>query len=136
MVELLLAAWLQAAVRPASAVGGEVGSKACAGCHAKIYQSYQKTGMARSSGRVGTDVYKESLAAGEFDDPALGAHFRVSAAGQAAFQLEFAREATGVRGDRELRWFVGSGSVGRSYLFAMDGFLFQAPVSYFSAVGK
>ncbi|MEP7366924.1 MAG: tetratricopeptide repeat protein [Acidobacteriota bacterium] len=130
MLAIALAALLQAGAAP------EVGSKACAGCHAKIYQSYTKTGMARSSGRVGTDVYKESFAAGEFDDPALGAQFRVIAGGPAGFKMQFAREATGVRGERELGWFVGSGNVGRSYLFATDGFLFQAPVSYFSAVAK
>ena len=137
MLELVLAAWVQAAAQPAGAgaVGGEVGSKACAGCHAKIYQNYMKTGMARSSGRVGTDLYKESFAAGEFDDAALGVKYHVSG-GAAAYKMEFARESKGVRGERDLAWFVGSGNVGRSYLFAMDGFLFQAPVSYFSAVEK
>jgi hypothetical protein len=94
-----------------------------------------KTGMARSSGRVGTDDPKESFAAGEFEDPALGVKYRVGA-GAAGYKMEFSRESKGVRGERELRWFVGSGHVGRSYLFALDGFLFQAPVSYFSLVKK
>lgn len=128
MIEVLIAAWLMQTARPA----GEVGSKACAGCHAAIYQSYMKTGMARSSGRVGTDLHRESFTSSDFEDAALGARFRVSE----GYKLQFTREAKGVRGERELQWFVGSGNVGRSYLFAIDGFLFQAPASYFSAVEK
>ena len=134
MLELALAAWLQAgAARPAA--DGEAGSTVCAECHAKIYQSYMQSGMARSSGRVGTDGFGDSFSAGEFQDEALGARYKVTG-GTAAYKLEFARETTGVRGERMLRWFVGSGSVGRSYLFAQDGFVFQAPVSYFSSVKK
>jgi len=52
MIELALAAWLQAASAEVS-VSAEVGSAACAGCHKAIYESYVKTGMARSSGRRG-----------------------------------------------------------------------------------
>ena len=39
----------------------EKGSEACAGCHAEIYQSYQKTVMARASGMA-----KDGLITGEF----------------------------------------------------------------------
>ena len=48
--------------------------------------------------------------------------------------MEFKRGE--VLGNRELQWFIGSGKVGRSYLFSTDDFLFQAPVSYYSAPGK
>src|SRR5205823_5935045 len=52
------------------------------------------------------------------------------------YRLEFSRSAAGVRGERTLEWFIGSGSVGRSYLFSLDGFLFQSPVSYYSLAAK
>src|SRR5207248_5640281 len=42
------------------------------------------------------------------------------------------RDSTGVRGERMLQWFIGSGRAARSYVFSLDGFLFQAPVSYYS----
>lgn len=136
MLELMLALWMQA-VAPGQGAGQprEVGSKVCAGCHKAIYDGYVKTGMARSTGVVGADAHKESFAAGVFRDEALGVEYRV-AAGKEGYTMRFARAATGVRGERTLRWFVGSGLVGRSYLFQQDGFLFQAPVSYFSAVGQ
>ncbi|MEO8130279.1 MAG: multiheme c-type cytochrome, partial [Bryobacteraceae bacterium] len=41
-----------------------------------------------------------------------------------------------VHGQRQLDYFIGSGIVGRSYLTSIDGFLFQAPVSYYSAAAR
>ncbi len=49
---------------------------------------------------------------------------------------EFSRADSGVRGQRSLTWFVGSGRVARSYLSSLEGFLFQSPVSYYSLAGK
>ena len=128
MIELLVAAWLQVAARSASP--GEVGSKACAGCHREIYAHYQQTGMARSSGRIGSGAFQESFAAAVIEDAPLGVTYRVSKA-VAAIELAFARPASELTGQRTLRWFVGSGHVGRSYLFTQDEFLFQARGSYF-----
>ena len=36
-----------------------------------------------------------------------------------------------VHGSRPLEYFIGSGTVGRSYLYSLDGFLYQAPVSWY-----
>ena len=91
--------------------------------------------MARSSGRAGEDGFSENFAAAAFVDPGLGARYELSRVA-GGYKMAFARESSGVTGERLLEWFVGSGSVGRSYLFAQDGYLFQAPVSYFSSVAK
>ncbi|HLI83237.1 MAG TPA: tetratricopeptide repeat protein, partial [Bryobacteraceae bacterium] len=37
-----------------------------------------------------------------------------------------------IEGRRNLEYFVGSGAAARSYLFRVDGFLYEAPVSYYS----
>jgi hypothetical protein len=37
---------------------------------------------------------------------------------------------------RRLEYFIGSGTVGHSYLYTMGGFLYQAPVSWYSAPAK
>ncbi len=110
----------------ASAQDAEVGSRACAGCHAEIFAKYQATGMARSAGRTGAPGFAESFAQAAFTDPASGADYRIDS----NYQLSFSRD--GIEGQRLLSWFLGSGKVGRSYLFGADGFLFQAPVSYYS----
>lgn len=102
----------------------QVASTACAGCHQEIYRKYQQTGMARSSGRTGAESLPEQP-----PGAAIGGMYRVSGG-----VLHYGR--AGVAGSRELKWFIGSGNVGRSYVFAVEGFLFQAPVGYFSTVGR
>src|SRR5262245_23677701 len=118
-----------------AATGHDVGSKTCSGCHAKVYRAYSATSMSQSSGRVGAGAFREKLDHATFSDPALGAEYRVSVAPE-GYRLEFSRAHSGLRGQRSLTWFVGSGRVARSYLSSLDGFLFQSPVSYYSLAGK
>src|SRR5207244_3539959 len=115
--------------------GDEAGSKVCGGCHAEIYRKYSDTSMSRSSGRVGAAASRESFDRASFIDPASRARYRISK-NPAGYRMEFSRSASGVEGKRLLEWFIGSGRVGRSYLFSQDGFLFQAPVSYYAPPGK
>jgi hypothetical protein len=120
----------------AAAMGQDtVGSRACSGCHAQIYRKYSATSMSQSSGKVGTGAFLEKFDRADFSDPALKADYRVSPATE-GYRLEFSRVDSGLRGERLLGWFVGSGRVARSYLSSLDGFLFQAPVSYYSLAGK
>ena len=43
--------------------------------------------------------------------------------------LSFDRERPPLHGKRELRYYIGSGRRGRTYLFSEDGFLFESPES-------
>jgi len=101
-----------------------VGSAACRGCHPQIYKSYFATPMALSSGRVGSGTFRESF---ERNQANHAAKYRVGP----DYTLEFT-QAPDSRGARKLQYYVGSGAMGRSYLFSVDGFLFQSPVSYYS----
>lgn len=114
-----------------------VGSAACATCHAGVYQSYSATPMARSSGRVRQDDFRENLAASQFRHEQSGAHYRIRKE-QGGVWLLFERQSPEgqIRGERRLEYFIGSGAVARSYLFSLDGFLFQSPVTYYSAQGR
>jgi predicted CXXCH cytochrome family protein len=106
------------------ASGWEVGSQACAPCHPAIVKSYGATAMAQSSGLLNAPKPWESLERAEVG------RVRVSAdAGRIYFAI--ADGETHVR--RPLDYFIGSGLVGRSYASAIDGFLFQAPVSYYTS---
>jgi hypothetical protein len=113
------------------------GSAACAACHKDIYQSYTVTPMARSSGRVGQDDFRENLNASQFRHEESEANYRISKDRDGLWLL-FDRESPegDVRGRRRLDYFIGSGAAARSYLFLQDGFLFQSPVTYYSARGK
>jgi tetratricopeptide repeat protein/cytochrome c554/c'-like protein len=104
---------------------GETGSEVCGTCHREIFQSYQATGMARSSGAV-ADIENE----GSFAHKLSGVGYRIFRQDGAAW---FSFDVAGVQGRRRLEYFVGSGAVGRSYLHTMDGFLYQAPVSWYAA---
>jgi len=61
-----------------------------------------------------------------------GVHYRIySDQGKVWLSFERPNDAT-VRGKRELLYYIGSGRRGRSYLFAVDGFLFESPVNWYS----
>ncbi len=105
----------------------------CAPCHAKISQSYPATGMARTSGRAGSGTFSESFDNATFAGPEGGAQYHVSKQWSV---LSFDFRQAGIEGQRRLDYFVGSGAVGRSYLTFIEGFLFQAPVSYYSSAAR
>jgi len=44
-----------------AAMGQDVGSKTCSGCHAQIYRAYAGASMSQSSGKVGAGAFRESL---------------------------------------------------------------------------
>lgn len=84
------------------------------------------SGMARTAGRAGSEV-----PSGSFTHE--GAEYRITS-GAKGHQLSFSKgEASG---GRLLEWFIGSGGLGRSYLFSTDGYLFQAPISFYASAGK
>ena len=119
--------------------GGYVGSSTCGGCHAAIFKKYSVSPMARTSGKVGSDSFQESLKTAKFTHAASGARYRVFRS-QEGLAFEYSRRDPlsnqELRGERRLDYYIGSGAVGRSYALAQNGFLFQAPVSYYSAPAK
>jgi hypothetical protein len=79
----------------------EKGSEACAGCHAEIYKSYQKTVMAKASGMA-----RDGLITGEFTHKTSGVHYKVyEQDGHAWMSYERPKEA-GFRGKRELLYYI------------------------------
>lgn len=93
------------------------GNLACRKCHPAIYAKYQSTPMARSSGVVAGDVV-----AGSFQHPASG--------------IQFSVDQQGLVAGRKLTHYVGSGAAGRSYFYGLEGFLFQAPVTWYAQKGR
>ena len=113
-----------------AAASAETGSAACAACHPAIYKNYMRTPMAMSSGRVGAGSFQEKFDRGEFSHALSGVSYRVYRDGhQPRFSFDFSAAGAGIHGTRPLEYYIGSGTVGRSYLFSVDGFLYQAPVS-------
>jgi len=100
-------------------------------CHPAIYRSFMQTPMARSSGRSGTG--NEHFDRTEFGDSRNAFTYRVGQEnGTYYFEFREQNSAQAVQGRRQLEYFVGSGSAARSYLLSVDGFLYEAPVAYYS----
>jgi predicted CXXCH cytochrome family protein len=106
------------------------GSEACAPCHRAIVESYRRTPMARSSGKVGRDSAIETFARSSFTHDVSGFRYRVT-----PYAVEFERNGR-LHGKKDLAWFIGSGATARSYLVQAAGFLFEAPVAYYTREAK
>ncbi|MBL8222695.1 MAG: tetratricopeptide repeat protein [Bryobacterales bacterium] len=113
------------------ASANEVGNAVCAQCHAAIARTYAVTGMARTAGAVTA----ETAIDGQFAHAASGVQYRMVGE-DGGLSMQFSRSGSDWSGARRLEWFLGSGGLGRSYLFSLKGFLFQAPVSYYSSAKR
>ena len=140
LVTLLGSACILAAQEPAyrnvTARAPYVGSRACAGCHAKIYQDYSTTAMGRSmdlaasSGQRGKVSFTASVFAQK-----LNRHYEIYRQGQDAFQTDYELDASGrevFRTSHKLEYAIGSGVNGYTYIVRRGDYLFQAPLSYYS----
>ena len=122
-----------------SAQGQYVGSKACASCHSKEYQSFIKTPMGRSL------TFASLATAPEFGKPAdllhsqTGRRYRMSQnQGKLSIEESYASpdKQSAYSDARSIRYTIGSGNHARSFLVERSGRLFQAPVTFFTRVGR
>jgi hypothetical protein len=116
-----------------------VGDEACADCHRGICDSYHRHPMGRSlapavgPARPGSTA--EHLRA-SFE--ALGFQYTAERRGDGLFHRETVPAPAGEAGDSveaEVRFVLGSGTRGESYLVAQDGYVFQSPVSWYRQKG-
>ncbi len=107
-------------------------SKICGQCHAEIYRRYIATPMAQTSGSVDSS---SAPVAGpiEFTHAITDTRFRVERKDGVTL-VHFSQGDA--EGERRLDYFIGAGVTGRSYAWDIDGFLFQAPVAYYSSKGQ
>jgi Tetratricopeptide repeat/Cytochrome c554 and c-prime len=109
-----------------------VGNNACAKCHSSIYESYSRHPMALDSGPVESETPLRKSFKGSFRNKASSIYYQIYREdNRTLFAYERSDDST-THGKQELNYFVGSGRVGRSYLYSLDGYLYQAPVSYYT----
>lgn len=102
----------------------------CAPCHREIYKRYRTTPMANASGPAA-----DGFLPGHFVHAASGVHYRVSEeAGHIwlNYERESASPDKALRGRQELRYFIGSGKRGRSFLFEQSGYWFESPINWYA----
>ncbi len=106
---------------------GYVGNEACAKCHASIFESYQRTAMAHASGPA-----TDHPIAGDFLHKKSGVNYRIYTQDGKVW-LSFERPGDpSVRGKHELLYYIGQGRRGRTYLYSVDGFVFESPVNWYT----
>jgi predicted CXXCH cytochrome family protein len=116
-----------AQLAPASREAAQtVGNQACRPCHQAIHDSYARTAMARTSGAASIGLE------GAFQHESSGVSYRVLRDGQhPRLTYERADRAT-LQGTHALKYFLGSNTRGRTFLFEIDGFLYQSPINYYA----
>ncbi len=111
--------------------GSYVGNSQCALCHQSIYRSYSRHPMALDSGLV-DEIPSEGL----FSNNPSSIRYRIYKKNDKAFYSYGRAGEPLMHGEQELKYFIGSGKRGRSYLYSLDGFLYQSPVSYYAQKKK
>jgi hypothetical protein len=113
-----------------------VGAEACAACHRPIYDSFKKTDMGRSMSVVPADL--PSIPAGHTVtvwNERLDRYYDVQSTPAGMYQSEYQKASDGseiFRNTQKLAYAIGSGKNGTSYLVTRDGYLYEAPLSFYA----
>ena len=117
-----------------------VGSAACSRCHLEIANKFARTSMGRSLTRITPEFLKtlplDPQHGTSYFDQKSNHHLDVVARDGKLYQTEY-ESAAGqdvFRNTHEMEWIVGTGENGFGALLRRDGYLFQAPLSYYSRV--
>jgi Flp pilus assembly protein TadD len=122
---------------PASAGGSEyVADRACAGCHAAKFASYQEVGMAQSMRRPRAEVLIEDFRNARFFHKPSQSTFEMAWSGGKLlfrrYQLDGQRRRINFI-EQPVDWIVGSGHRSRVYLYRTpSGELYQLPVAWYT----
>ncbi|HVW86105.1 MAG TPA: hypothetical protein VHB50_15555, partial [Bryobacteraceae bacterium] len=112
-----------------------VGSSACAGCHRAIYEKFIRTPMGKSVTATKPTGFPLP---GSAEIASLNRRFEVFEKEGRVFQseTELADGRTTFRREEPLAWAIGSGENGITFAIERGGYLFEAPLSYYSAVRR
>lgn len=114
---------------------GYVGSRVCAGCHRPIFNSFSRTDMGRSMSEVTPELLQTISPSASVFDARLNQHFEVSVHDGGLYQSDFGTGPGGetiFRESRRIEWIIGAGANGLGGLVTRGGFLYEAPLSYYS----
>lgn len=108
------------------------GSKACSGCHARIAQTFARTGMGRSMRAA--EIPAGAAEQATVTHPQIERTLRVWREGGDLYQSEAQPGVFETK--HKLEYVVGSGVNGYTYVVRRGEHLFQAPLSYYPRAGK
>jgi hypothetical protein len=88
--------------------------------------------MANSSGRTGTGPFQENFTHSSFVDSHSAFSYFVGRDSNSYFFTSQKPNQSEPSLRRTLPFFIGSGAAARAFLIAVDGFLYESPVTYYS----
>jgi len=118
----------------ASANAGYIGSKACAPCHARIYNSYSQTSMGQSMSILTPSVLKRIPQSASVLSVQLNRHFSVFVRNGELYQSEWASGENGREVFREterVEWILGAGTNAMGGIIRKDDQFFEAPLTFY-----
>lgn len=113
-----------------------VGMQTCKGCHQSIYETFIQTGMGQSFGHA-----NHAKSAADFTpahalvyDTALDFYYKPYWVGDSFYIMEFRTEGrdTVHKLIHKVDFVVGSGQHTNSHLFATNGYMYQAPITFYT----
>lgn len=117
-----------------------VGKEVCRSCHWQVYETYMQTGM----GKSWHYATKENSAA-DFSphksvvyDSILDLYYKATWHNDTMYIVEYrlkGKDTTHKRAE-SVQYIVGSGQHTNSHLIMRNGYLFQAPITYYTQQGK
>lgn len=113
-----------------------ISSAACTVCHPNNHKSYLLTAHSKALCDVNSNDEPPEAA---FEHKASGRSYRVYRKDGQLWQQELLRTAEGkeiARTELPLRYRVGSGHFARTYFVEVDGFLHEAPVTWYASKAK
>jgi tetratricopeptide (TPR) repeat protein len=123
---------------PAAAHGAYVDSKLCQGCHARIYESYRRTGMGRSFYRPQPEAQLENTIEDYYHKPSDTHYAMLVREGkyyQRRWQIGFDGKETNIE-EMQIDFAMGSGNHARAFLHSTKrGRLIELPLGWYAEKG-
>jgi len=118
---------------------GYVGMETCRSCHANVYETFIQTGMGRAFKPATPDHSAATFGAHALVyDSSSNFYYFPFVRDSALHVLEFRLENgdTVYRRTERIAYIVGSGQHTNSHIVSFGGYLFQAPVTFYTQEGK
>lgn len=115
--------------KPETASPVQTADAVCANCHREIFEKYLTTPMANASGPAA-----EKFKTGTLNHKTSGTIYKLFVRDeQAMLSMQDSHAVQAAATERKLSSFLGSGHLGITYLYSVNGYLFESPVAYYSA---
>jgi predicted CXXCH cytochrome family protein len=131
LLALLCALGKTEAQKPAGPVVTAVreADASCAECHRSIYREYLQTPMANASG-----LAMDRPIPGTLSHKPSGVDYEIAVKDN-SLTLSYQRPGDpGLQGHHNLLYFLGSGHLGVTYMYSLNGFLLESPVAYYASL--